>query len=52
MIDLDRETLVKMIDHTELSAHSGEKKIAARWFEVFERLMRQNNSFYLPVIQR
>jgi len=26
MIDLDRETLVKMIDHTELSAHSGEKK--------------------------
>jgi deoxyribose-phosphate aldolase len=28
MIDLDRETLVKMIDHTELSAHSGEKKIA------------------------
>jgi deoxyribose-phosphate aldolase len=27
MIDLDRETLVKMIDHTELSAHSGEKKI-------------------------
>ncbi len=31
---------------------SGEKKIAARWFEVFDRLMRQNNSFYLPVIQR
>jgi deoxyribose-phosphate aldolase len=28
MIELDRETLVKMIDHTELSAHSGEKKIA------------------------
>ncbi len=28
MIDLDRETLVKMIDHTELNAHSGEKKIA------------------------
>jgi len=28
MIDLDRATLVKMIDHTELSAHSGEKKIA------------------------
>ncbi len=28
MIDLDRNTLVKMIDHTELSAHSGEKKIA------------------------
>ncbi len=28
MIDLDKETLVKMIDHTELSAHSGEKKIA------------------------
>jgi deoxyribose-phosphate aldolase len=28
MINLDRETLVKMIDHTELSAHSGEKKIA------------------------
>ena len=28
MIDLDRDTLVKMIDHTELSAHSGEKKIA------------------------
>jgi deoxyribose-phosphate aldolase len=28
MIDLDRETLAKMIDHTELSAHSGEKKIA------------------------
>jgi len=28
MIDLNRETLVKMIDHTELSAHSGEKKIA------------------------
>jgi len=28
MIALDRETLVKMIDHTELSAHSGEKKIA------------------------
>jgi deoxyribose-phosphate aldolase len=28
MIDLDRESLVKMIDHTELSAHSGEKKIA------------------------
>jgi deoxyribose-phosphate aldolase len=28
MIDLDRGTLVKMIDHTELSAHSGEKKIA------------------------
>jgi deoxyribose-phosphate aldolase len=28
MIDLDRKTLVKMIDHTELSAHSGEKKIA------------------------
>jgi len=28
MIDFDRETLVKMIDHTELSAHSGEKKIA------------------------
>ncbi len=27
MIDLDKETLVKMIDHTELSAHSGEKKI-------------------------
>lgn len=28
MIDLDKETLAKMIDHTELSAHSGEKKIA------------------------
>jgi deoxyribose-phosphate aldolase len=28
MIDLERDTLVKMIDHTELSAHSGEKKIA------------------------
>lgn len=28
MIELDRETLAKMIDHTELSAHSGEKKIA------------------------
>ncbi len=28
MIDLDRDTLVRMIDHTELSAHSGEKKIA------------------------
>ena len=28
MIDLDRAALVKMIDHTELSAHSGEKKIA------------------------
>jgi len=28
MIDLDKETLVKMIDHTELSAYSGEKKIA------------------------
>ena len=28
MINLDKETLVKMIDHTELSAHSGEKKIA------------------------
>jgi deoxyribose-phosphate aldolase len=28
MIGLDREALVKMIDHTELSAHSGEKKIA------------------------
>ena len=28
MINLDRETLIKMIDHTELSAHSGEKKIA------------------------
>ncbi|MBN2345716.1 MAG: deoxyribose-phosphate aldolase [Candidatus Aminicenantes bacterium] len=28
MIDLDRETLAQMIDHTELSAHSGEKKIA------------------------
>jgi deoxyribose-phosphate aldolase len=28
MIDLDRETLAKMIDHTELSADSGEKKIA------------------------
>jgi deoxyribose-phosphate aldolase len=28
MIDLEREALVKMIDHTELSAHSGEKKIA------------------------
>jgi deoxyribose-phosphate aldolase len=28
MIDLDRETLAKMIDHTELNAHSGEKKIA------------------------
>jgi deoxyribose-phosphate aldolase len=28
MIDLDTATLVKMIDHTELSAHSGEKKIA------------------------
>lgn len=28
MIDLDRETLARMIDHTELSAHSGEKKIA------------------------
>jgi deoxyribose-phosphate aldolase len=28
MIDLNRETLAKMIDHTELSAHSGEKKIA------------------------
>lgn len=28
MIDLDRETLAKMIDHTELSAHAGEKKIA------------------------
>ncbi len=27
MIDIDRERLVKMIDHTELSAHSGEKKI-------------------------
>ncbi len=28
MIDLDRQTLARMIDHTELSAHSGEKKIA------------------------
>jgi len=28
MIDLSREALVQMIDHTELSAHSGEKKIA------------------------
>lgn len=28
MINLDRETLVKMIDHTQLSVHSGEKKIA------------------------
>jgi deoxyribose-phosphate aldolase len=28
MIDLDGAALVKMIDHTELSAHSGEKKIA------------------------
>ncbi len=28
MIELTREALVKMIDHTELSAHSGEKKIA------------------------
>jgi deoxyribose-phosphate aldolase len=28
MIELDKETLAKMIDHTELSAHSGEKKIA------------------------
>ncbi len=28
MIDLDRETLVKMIDHTKLSPHAGEKKIA------------------------
>lgn len=28
MIDLDRDALVRMIDHTELSAHSGEKKIA------------------------
>jgi len=28
MIGLDRAALVKMIDHTELSAHSGEKKIA------------------------
>jgi deoxyribose-phosphate aldolase len=28
MIELSREALVKMIDHTELSAHSGEKKIA------------------------
>jgi deoxyribose-phosphate aldolase len=27
MIDLSRDALVKMIDHTELSAHSGEKKI-------------------------
>jgi deoxyribose-phosphate aldolase len=29
MIDLDKETLVKMIDHTELNAHSGEKKISS-----------------------
>jgi deoxyribose-phosphate aldolase len=29
MPDLDREMLVKMIDHTELSAQAGEKKIAA-----------------------
>jgi deoxyribose-phosphate aldolase len=28
MIGLDRETLIKMIDHTELSACAGEKKIA------------------------
>jgi deoxyribose-phosphate aldolase len=28
MINLDRETLVKMIDHTKLSAHAGEKEIA------------------------
>jgi deoxyribose-phosphate aldolase len=28
MIDVDRETLVKMIDHTALSAHCGEKEIA------------------------
>jgi deoxyribose-phosphate aldolase len=28
MIELSRDALVKMIDHTELSAHSGEKKIA------------------------
>jgi deoxyribose-phosphate aldolase len=28
MIDLNRDALVKMIDHTELNAHSGEKKIA------------------------
>jgi deoxyribose-phosphate aldolase len=28
MLDLDRETLVNMIDHTELSAQAGEKKIA------------------------
>ncbi len=28
MIELTRDALVKMIDHTELSAHSGEKKIA------------------------
>lgn len=28
MIELDRAALVKMIDHTELNAHSGEKKIA------------------------
>ncbi len=28
MIGLDKEALAKMIDHTELSAHSGEKKIA------------------------
>jgi len=28
MISLNKEQLVKMIDHTELSAHSGEKKIS------------------------
>lgn len=28
MIELTRDALIKMIDHTELSAHSGEKKIA------------------------
>ncbi len=28
MIDLDRETLAKMIDHTKLSPQAGEKKIA------------------------
>jgi deoxyribose-phosphate aldolase len=40
MIDLSRDALVNMIDHTELSAHSGEKKIAnlcseARLFDFY-----------------